>query len=173
MSSRSVVSKVDVVVGVFLSFIQECCSPPILLIWAPLNPGFMVLTTKTQSQMYHRVNVTNSTTWWSDALLQLHVQITQRVAAWNNFWTSFFFFFLQEWLSNSPLKCSGFTSQEAQEVKWAGRCDCIPACVDYMSLCVRIPACVCALQSKPTNKCCKPIREICVEMIVVGWKQSF
>lgn len=53
--------------------------PFFLVMWASLNPGSVIFTRNLKhSQMYHRLNVTNSTTWWSDlfALLQLCVQIT-------------------------------------------------------------------------------------------------
>lgn len=59
-----------------------------------------------------------------------------------------------QWLYNPPLICSGLTSQEARDVAPAGRCDCIPACVDYTSAHARVLAHLrVASEQIPTIRC--------------------
>lgn len=67
------------------------------------------------------------------AFLQLHIQITYTQSG--SLEQLLNLLFLIEWLSISPLNCSGFLSQEAPGVVWAGRCDYMPACVNLMCLC--------------------------------------
>lgn len=96
------------------------------------------------------MNVTNSTAWWSDCTSpttpitvctnRLHKQwqlgqLLKPLCYFKRIYVTFASELL--WI---------FTSQEAQEVARAGRCDCIPACVDYMSLCVCL--CIHALWNK-------------------------
>lgn len=92
------------------------------------------------------------------ALLQLHVQITYTESGSLEQLLNLClgFFFPKSDCLTSPLNCSGFTSQEAQEVAWAGRCDCIPVCVDLNAF-VCVHSCTCVyFRTNPTNMCHKP-----------------